>query len=267
LLYANEFCGLYKFEHHAAVCIVDKIVIVFATTFCFLLAAAFALKISTEYSRIWTASFAFASLIGTLLFRVIAAQIIGRLSDRQVFSRNVVIVGSGEQMARLLDKLDKSQSRFITVLGVFVERQEDVVANDVSRYAMLGTVDDLPSFIRGNNVDDVVISLPWSADGQITQMLDSLRELPVNAYLGSDLDRILFANSSSSRSFRRLAAGRSDGQTLGRLGWHSESCAGLRSRVDFNDYAAPNDDFDRDGDQAREQRAGPVPPATLWFHQ
>ena len=61
------------------------------------------------------------------------------------------------------------------------------MTNDVSRYAMLGTADDLPSFIRGHNVDDVIICLPWSADGQITQMLDSLRELPVNAYLGSDL--------------------------------------------------------------------------------
>jgi len=183
-----NFAGLYKFDAIIRpFAFVDKIVIVFATTFCFLLAAAFALKVSTEYSRLWTGSFALSSLFGTLLFRVIAAQIIGRLSDRQVFSRNVVIVGSGEQMARLLDKIYKSQSRFITVLGVFVERQEDVLTNDVSRYAMLGTVDDLPSYIRGNNVDDVVICLPWSADGQITQMLDGLRELPVNAYLGSDL--------------------------------------------------------------------------------
>ena len=117
-----NFAGLYKFDAIIRpFAFVDKIVIVFATTFCFLLAAAFALKVSTEYSRLWTGSFALSSLFGTLLFRVIAAQIIGRLSDRQVFSRNVVIVGSGEQMARLLDKLDKSQSRFITVLGVFVE--------------------------------------------------------------------------------------------------------------------------------------------------
>jgi putative colanic acid biosysnthesis UDP-glucose lipid carrier transferase len=182
-----NFAGLYKFDAITRpFAFGDKILIVFVTTFCFLLAAAFALKISTEYSRLWTGSFALSSLFGTLLFRIIAAQIIGRLSDRQVFSRNVVIVGSGEQMARLLDKLYKSQSRFITVLGVFVESGEDMAAN-ASRYAMLGTVDDLPSYIRGNNVDDVIICLPWSADGQITQMLDSLRELPVNAYLGSDL--------------------------------------------------------------------------------
>ena len=180
-----NFAGLYKFDAITRpFAFVDKILLVFVTTFCFLLAAAFALKISTEYSRLWTGSFALSSLFGTLLFRVMAAQIIGRLSDRQVFSRNVVIVGCGEQMARLLDKLYKSQSRFITVLGVFVDSGEEANA---SRYAMLGTVDDLPSYIRGNNVDDVIICLPWSADGKITQMLDSLRELPVNAYLGSDM--------------------------------------------------------------------------------
>src|SRR5262249_5712288 len=40
---------------------------------------------------------------------------------------------------------------------------------------------------RNHNVDDVVISLPWSADDQITAMMTELRELPVNVYLGADL--------------------------------------------------------------------------------
>src|SRR5262245_4046608 len=52
---------------------------------------------------------------------------------------------------------------------------------------MLGTFDYLPSYIRSNDVDDVVICLPWSADDQITAMMNKLRELPVNVYLGADL--------------------------------------------------------------------------------
>ena len=55
-----NFAGLYKFDAITRpFAFVDKIVIVFVTTFSFLLAAAFALKISTEYSRLWTGSFAF----------------------------------------------------------------------------------------------------------------------------------------------------------------------------------------------------------------
>jgi Undecaprenyl-phosphate glucose phosphotransferase len=179
-----NFAGLYEFDPITRpFAFAGKIVIVFATTFSFLLAAAFALKMSTEYSRIWTGSFALSSCIATILFRVIAAQIIGHLADRQVFSRNVVIVGSGGQMRRLLENIDKSHPRFVTLLGVFVEAQQDIVC----RLPRLGTADDLPSYIRSNNVDDVVICLPWSAEGPITALIDKLRELPVNVYLGADL--------------------------------------------------------------------------------
>src|SRR5262245_35586485 len=48
-----NFAGLYEFDSITRpFAFAGKIVIVFTTTFCFLLAAAFALKISTEYSRI-----------------------------------------------------------------------------------------------------------------------------------------------------------------------------------------------------------------------
>jgi Undecaprenyl-phosphate glucose phosphotransferase len=95
-------------------------------------------------------------------------------------------VGSGQQAAKLLAHIKKSQPRFISVLGVFAESRQDV-ANSSSHFATLGIIDDLPSYIRNNTVDDVVISLPWSADEQITAIMNTLRELPVNVYLGADL--------------------------------------------------------------------------------
>ena len=50
-----NFAGLYEFDAITRpIAFIDKIMIVFVTTFSFLLAAAFALKMSTEYSRIWT---------------------------------------------------------------------------------------------------------------------------------------------------------------------------------------------------------------------
>jgi putative colanic acid biosysnthesis UDP-glucose lipid carrier transferase len=182
-----NFAGLYEFEAITRpLAFSDKIVIAFVTTFAFLLAAAFALKISIEYSRIWTASFAISACIATLLFRVLAARVMRYLADRNVFSRNVIIVGSGQQAAKLLAHIDKSQPRFITIRGVFAESRQDA-ANSSTRYTMLGTIDDLPSYIRSHDVDDVIVSLPWSADEQITTIMNTLRELPVNVYLGADL--------------------------------------------------------------------------------
>jgi Undecaprenyl-phosphate glucose phosphotransferase len=180
-----NFAGLYHFEAiMRPLSVADKIVLAFATTFLFLFAAAFSLKVSAEYSRVWIFSFAIAVCTGTMLFRLIAARVLGRLADRRVFSRNIVIVGAGEQARRLLAHIGSSQPRFVSVLGLFADGPHDL---EGSRYATLGGLDNLASYIRNNDVDDVIISLPWSADDQITMLVDKLRELPVNVYLGSDL--------------------------------------------------------------------------------
>src|SRR5215510_512909 len=115
-----NLAGLYEFDTVTRpIVFLDKIAIVFATTFSFLLAAAFSLKMSAEYSRIWTGSFAIFVCAAIVIVRIIAAQIIKYLADRNVFSRNVVVVGAGDQMWKLLDSIKKSQPQFITLLGVF----------------------------------------------------------------------------------------------------------------------------------------------------
>jgi Undecaprenyl-phosphate glucose phosphotransferase len=182
-----NLAGLYEFDAVTRpVAFLDKIAIVFVTTFSFLLAAAFALKISVEYSRFWTGSFALLVCAATVIVRIVAAQIIKSLADRNVFSRNVVIVGAGDQMWKLLDSIKKSQPRFITLLGVFSERRLNL-GEETNQFATLGTPDELTSYIRSHSVDDVIVCLPWSADNEITAMIDTLRELPVNVYLGADL--------------------------------------------------------------------------------
>ena len=181
-----NLAGLYDFDAITRpFAFIDKIIITFITTFAFLFSAAFALKISIEYSRIWTVSFAISACIATLSFRGLAARIMGYLADQQAFTRNVVLVGSGPQAAKLLAHIQKSQPRFISMLGVFAENLADVEKS--SNYALLGTIDDLPSYIRSHRIDDVIVSLPWSADVQITEIMNTLRELPVNVYLGADL--------------------------------------------------------------------------------
>jgi Undecaprenyl-phosphate glucose phosphotransferase len=182
-----NFAGLYEFDVvMRPLAFSDKIIVVFVTTFFFLLAAAFALKISTDYSRIWTASFALSACLTTLLFRILAAQVLGRLADRQVFSRNVVIVGSGVQVEKLLAHVHKMQPRFLTVLGTFTEDGQHTARETIGS-RVLGTIDNLATYLRTNDVDDVIICLPWSADDRIMAMVQKLRELPVNVYLGADL--------------------------------------------------------------------------------
>ncbi len=182
-----NFAGLYRLDAiMRPLAFADKLLIAFATTFLFLLAAAFAVKISESFSRAWMLTFAVVACLATLFLRALSGKALQFLADRGVFSRRVVIVGDGEQAKRLLAHLRTSRPRFLSLLGVFSEMELPALAS-VGSYASSSGRDQLATFIRTNKVDDVIVALPWSQDDKILRMLERLRELPVNAYLASDL--------------------------------------------------------------------------------
>ena len=182
-----NFAGLYKFEPILRpLAFAERILVALGTTFLFLFAAAFALKISATYSRLWVSAFAIAVCIGTLFARVVAAYVLSVLADRRIFTRNVVICGLGEQTNLLLSHIENMRPQFISVMGVFTDTGSTAKSQS-GKCAVLGRVDDVAHYVRANEVDDVVLALPWSADEQITTIVNKLRELPVNVYLGADL--------------------------------------------------------------------------------
>ena len=72
-----NFGGLYHFKPlMRPLAYVDKIIIAFVTTFLFLLAAAFSLKISATFSRIWVITFALAACSTTLALRLSASTLL-----------------------------------------------------------------------------------------------------------------------------------------------------------------------------------------------
>jgi Undecaprenyl-phosphate glucose phosphotransferase len=182
-----HFAGLYQLEPiMRPLAFVDKFIVAFVTTVLFLLAAVFALKVSADFSRLWMGTFTAGACVSTLVLRLLTSLVLRRLADMRVFTRHVVIVGTGEQAKRLLAHIDANPPQFVSVLGVFAQEKGEISPAS-NRYPVLGTFADLVSFARHHKVDDVVIALPWSADEEISALVNSLRELPVHVYLGSDL--------------------------------------------------------------------------------
>ena len=182
-----NFAGLHQFDAILRpLAILDKIILSFATTFLFLLAAAFSIKVSESFSRLWVAGFATTACFATLGVRLGVAHIMKRLSYLRMFTRNVVVAGSGEQAETLLAYMEKSPSRFITVLGLFSDNSPHS-KSCFDGIPILGGLDDVDAYVRANAIDDVIIALPWSTDQKILAMVNKLRELPVNVYLSTDL--------------------------------------------------------------------------------
>jgi len=97
-----------------------------------------------------------------------------------------VIAGSGVQSLNLLQFLDTAKPRFMSVLGVFVDEPAPG-ARLFAHVPVLGEMSDLEDYARRNDVDDIIIAEPWSADTKIQSLVNRLRELPVNVYLSADL--------------------------------------------------------------------------------
>lgn len=180
-----QFSELYRFEAIVRpVANIDSIIVAFGTGFLFMLAAAFAFKVSETLSRLWLGTFAVTAFSATLIARLLLAKIVVRLARKGVFSRNVIIAGTRDHVDRLVRRMERSRQAFVRFAAIFVDETADHL---IAGYPVAGTLDDIPAYVRSATVDDVVIAIPWSEEKQILGLIDQMRELPVNVYLGSDL--------------------------------------------------------------------------------
>ena len=180
-----QFSGLYQFEAVLRpLSSVDKLVISFLTSFLFLLAAAFSVKVSSTISRVWIGGFGTGAFAATFLIRLALSRLVLQLSRQGVFTRHVIIAGSSEHVARLLRRMQDVRPDFVSLTGLFVD---GAARSNLCGVPVMGGLGDIATFVRHSRVDDVVIALPWSAERRVLALVDQLRELPVNVYLGSDL--------------------------------------------------------------------------------
>ena len=119
-LFLMHFVGLYRYQaathplHH-----VHTIIVALGDRFLFLLAAAFAIKVSETFSRLWLGYFAAASGVSLLLLRVAVSQALLQLLHIRGSKRNLAIVGSGEQCRRLIASIASETGHLIHVQGIF----------------------------------------------------------------------------------------------------------------------------------------------------
>jgi Undecaprenyl-phosphate glucose phosphotransferase len=140
--------------------------------------------VSSTLSRVWISIFGVTAFASTLVVRLALASVVLQLSRQGIFTRNVVIAGSAEHITRFLQRLQTKRPDFVSIIGVFAEGPP---ITNIGGVPVLGTLVDVEPLVRRTRIDDVVLALPWSDERRILAMLDRLRELPVNVYLGSDL--------------------------------------------------------------------------------
>jgi len=164
----------------------SKIMLLSALGILVLIAFAFALKISEEFSRLWCLTFYIATVTFVYLGRVLSHQALLRWARAGWLTRNVAVVGAGEQGARLVERLRKRQDPWLRIVGIFDDRASRVPP-EIDGCRVSGNVDSLVLNARVNRIDDILVALPWGADQRVFNILEKLQVLPVDVRLSPDM--------------------------------------------------------------------------------
>ncbi len=116
-------------------------------------------------------------LVRTLLFK---------FAKTEHFNRNVVIVGINEVGKCLSKEINTDLRLNMTLLGYFDDRRIHDVT-DVENARLLGSLKDLPAFVKKNNVDVIYIALPMAQQARILNLLDELHDTTASVYFAPDL--------------------------------------------------------------------------------
>jgi Undecaprenyl-phosphate glucose phosphotransferase len=151
-----------------------------------LIAVVFFTKTAEDFSRIWAATWLFGAWSALLVSRIGLKLMLRRWRNRGWLNRRVAIIGAGEHGRRLLEHLKRTTSGFgVQIIGIFDDRDTRVPPRG-DNSPIIGTTDDLIDRCRANEVDEVVIALPWSADRRIVQISNKLRQVPVDLHLAPE---------------------------------------------------------------------------------
>lgn len=150
-----------------------------------LLFLAFSLKISSDFSRIWTVSWFMGGACALVGSRLLLHGWIQHQVSAGTLVERAVILGAGEQGTRFAAQINKHNDPFIQVLG-FIDDRATRVPRSSQGYELLGNTQTLIGMIRANKIDQVFIALPTNAMKRLTEIIEQLAITPVRVDLVMD---------------------------------------------------------------------------------
>lgn len=145
---------------------------------------------ATNYNQIYDPNVLMAWFLLTPIPIVVAhlgVHFLLRILSRGATSqKRVVVIGASRLGKRIVDTITSDPLLGVTMLGFFDDRHPRRLP-DPTPYRVHGGIDDVPCFVRENNVNLVFISLPMVAQPRILKLLDELRDTTASIYFLPDI--------------------------------------------------------------------------------
>jgi exopolysaccharide biosynthesis polyprenyl glycosylphosphotransferase len=164
---------------------VFQIMMAVATTLVLALAVAFAFR-PLVYSRLLLLEAGLFMVVLISVGRALALAAEAHWRRRGIGVQRIVIVGAGEVGRRVMRTLVARPDLGYRIVG-YVDDNPDKGEGGLGRIKGLGDLDKLPQIIDDENVDEVIITLPWTYQRRILSILRECERRQVSARLVPDL--------------------------------------------------------------------------------
>jgi putative colanic acid biosynthesis UDP-glucose lipid carrier transferase len=147
-----------------------------------LVAIAYLTSTSIIYSRGWALLWLVLTPLGFIVARGFAAVRVARLRRMGLLSTRVAVIGAGELAEAVARQLEDAPDQQYRVIGFFAEPGSEPLL-----VPSKGGVDSLVDAVAANQVDEVLVALPWGGGQSLDALLRRLSSVPVNVRICPDL--------------------------------------------------------------------------------
>ena len=152
-----------------------------------LLIIAFANKISEDFSRLMTVTWALITPSVMILIRIIVRSLMRYARRNGANVRSVAVVGHNQIGARLIKQLNAMPWTGLVIKGVFDYPVSTMDSGIIAPwYDALGSIDNLLEQVHAGEIDAVYIALPIKAERKIEGLVNSLSDSTVSVYVVPD---------------------------------------------------------------------------------
>jgi Undecaprenyl-phosphate glucose phosphotransferase len=191
-----QWNGVYRFERTGRLGS-SKLFVSWTIVVLSIVTLGFALKLSSQFSRVWIVLWFGGAFAAMTSFRVAFWLVTRRWMAQGRLVRRIAVVGGGHHGKRLIDAIRRRGDDSVQIIGVFDDRGERV-GDVIAGCRKMGTVHDLLAYSRLNRIDEVIVALPWSAEARVMQVLANLRAVSSNIRLAPDLIGLRLTGTSYS---------------------------------------------------------------------
>jgi putative colanic acid biosynthesis UDP-glucose lipid carrier transferase len=169
---------------------ISNIAVSVISRWCLLVGILLLLGYATKTSSIFSRRALFTWFILTPPALIIMQSLVDFAIARMLLStgnlRRAIIAGAGDLGHNLAAKIESSPISGMRLDGFFDDRAEERISNG-SPITLLGTLKNLPDYVRENGIDLIFITLPIRNIQRVTDLLDQLQDTTASIYFVPDV--------------------------------------------------------------------------------